>query len=232
MAQHLVYGVISYPHLFEPHTSNPKYPKRYSIDIMLPPGDPQIAILQTDIDQSWANKSPSDPNKNVYCLSPYDDRKDNNSYDPRFAGWTVFTANAKDTSQPVVVDKGGIPVLNRSDVFAGGMAWVHASIFAIDNGVTAAINGVKVAGVVGPVGRLDGKPTVEQMFADTSVPADAPAPPAPMAAPAPPPPPTAPVHQMTDAAQGTYEQYVAQGWTANQMIDAGLLVPPGASPSF
>lgn len=40
----------------------------------------------------------------------------------------------------------------------------------------------------------------------------------------PPPAPTAPAHRMTAAAQGTYEQYISQGWTDALLIQHGFML--------
>lgn len=91
-----------------------------------------------------------------------------------------------------------------------------------------------------PMGRLDGKPSIEQMFAGISA-TQQPAPPAmpkPAApvpqAPTPPAPPSAPAYTMTAKAAGaTYEQFKANGWTDAMLVEQGYMtLPGGVVPSF
>src|SRR5690606_3465649 len=105
-----------------------------------------------------------------------------------------------------------------------------------DSGIGCGLNGVILTGQEGPLGRLDNKPTAEQMFAGLSGAAPAaapqqgfmggaPTPPAPPTPSAPPAPPVAPVMVMTAAANGvTYDAYKANGWTDDQLIQNGLAI--------
>ena len=92
-----------------------------------------------------------------------------------------------------------------------------------------------ISGDLFEYGRLDNRPTVEQMFGSVDTSAGAPAlgapPPAPNAAPPPAPP---VVHQMLPAAGGcTYEQMIAAGWNDEQLIANAMMAPPGGvTPSF
>ena len=107
------------------------------------------------------------------------------------------------------------------------------------------LNGVMTTAEESPMGRLDNKPTVEQMFGSVvggapahtaangaviaapaianQTAAPAPAVPPPIAAPAP-----TPALQMTAAANGvTLEAYLATpGWTEQMLIDQGLAIRP------
>jgi len=92
---------------------------------------------------------------------------------------------------------------------------------------------VMLTGNEGALGRLDNRPTAEQMFGDVGAPPAAPAPQAPPAAPAPQAPPAAPAPQapdqliMTAAANGmTYQQYKDAGWSDEQMISGGVAQKP------
>ena len=86
-----------------------------------------------------------------------------------------------------------------------------------------------------PMGRFDGKPSVDQMFAGVGSPAPTASAPAPTpAAPPVPPPPTpnsAPTLVMTEKANGvTLEQYLATpGWTEELLIEQGLAIRPSFS---
>ena len=107
-----------------------------------------------------------------------------------------------------------------------------------NKGVSAGLNGVMLTGEEGELGRIDGRPTVESMFADVvggatppqqpaaATPAPAVPPQAPPAAPATPPP-AAPGLIMTAAANGmTYQQYKDAGWSDEQMITNGIAQKP------
>lgn len=243
MASITVYGILSYPHLTQPRAVNPGDDPKYSAAILIPKGDAQIAVLEAtiaaDLANAWPSGAPASAKKFL---------KDGAvafPNDPAMHNYMIVSANAKADQRPHTVDSAMKPLVDPSKIFAGAM--VHAAINTftynqpVNKGVSAGLNGVMFTGEVGPLGRLDGRPSVEQMFSGV---AGAPAPTAAAPAPAAPTPPTPPVppaspapsavHQMTPAANGvTYEQYQGAGWSDVQLIEAGLMLPPGGvTPSF
>lgn len=252
-------GILLFPTLFQPKAvkdaqGNPTGDPKFSASLLLPPTDPQLAALQQEVEQAKANTFPSGfPQKGDLCLLPYDTKfAGKDYYDPRFSGWWVFSTTAKADDKPAVVDMQHQPVVDSSIVCSGAMVWLNAGISGYTKGtggVGGWLNGIMATGELCEHGRLDGKPSVDQMFANvgnaTAAPAapQAPstvaAPPAPpVAPPAPPAPPAAPPappqYQMTAAANGaTREQMHAAGWTDETLIANGMMLPPnGVTPSF
>jgi hypothetical protein len=247
----LIKGIISFPTLFTPKVAKGATEAKFGVSVLLPPGDPQIAAIQAEVDAAKANSFPSGYTGQDECFGPYDTKyAGKDYYDQRFSGWYVFSSSAKADDKPSVVDQAYQPVIDPSQVYSGMVAYVNAAISGYTKGkggIGGWLNGVMITEEEPTMGRLDGKPTVEQMFASVT---GAPAPhvaangaqvahsgvanatPAP--APAAPPPPgqtvpaPQPALQMTAAANGvTLEQYLATpGWTEQLLIDQGLAIRP------
>ena len=243
----LIKGIISFPTLFTPKVAKGATDPKFGVSVLLPPTDPQVATLQAEVDAAKANGFPSGYTGQDECFGPYDTKyAGKDYYDPRFSGWFVFSCSAKADDRPAVVDPVHTPIIDPSQVFSGMVAYVNAGISAYTKGkggVGGWLNGVMVTAEEPPMGRLDNKPSVEQMFAGVAgaapvtaqaapVPApNAPVAPAPVApvAPAPVAPVApAPALQMTALANGvTLESYLATpGWTEELLIEKGLAIRP------
>lgn len=253
-----VKGILSFPALFTPKIAKGATEAKFSGALLLPPNDPQIASLNAEVETAAANTFPSGFPRNAdKCLMPYDEKYQGKEYyDPRFSGWYVLSFTAKSEDRPHVVNMDYTPVTDPGSAYPGLMVWVSLGISGYTKGtggVGGWLNGVMLTGEEGPMGRLDNKPSVEQMFAGVTggVPAPqapaapaaaaapqapaAPAAPTPPAPPAPPAaPPAAPQYQMTQAAGGyTRDQLLAQGWTDATLVEHGMMLPPnGVTPSF
>ena len=254
MSQFKVKGILSFPHLFQPRAVKQGDDPKYSCSVLILKTDPQLAQVQQIIEAEKANGFPSGfPPKGKVCLK---DGAVEYPQDPRLHNYMIINGSAKADQKPVVVDAGMQPVMDPATVYPGAEAWVQFNTFVYNmdtsKGVGAGLNGVMLTGLEGALGRLDNRPTAEQMFADVAgggttapmappaapqtpvapavpaQPAAAPTAPTPPAPPAPPAAPAAPAQLiMTAAANGvTYDQYKAQGWTDEQMIAAGVAQQP------
>lgn len=249
MSQIQLKGILSFPHVFQPRAVNPGDDPKYSASLLIAKNDPQLAQVQQIIEQEKANGFPSGfPVNGKICLK---DCAVEPAYsgDSRFHNYMVISMNNND--KPLIVDMNLQPLMDPAKVFAGAIVWVSVGIQAynkpVNKGVGAYINGLMPSGEEGPLGRIDGRPTAEQMFGGvaTGNTAGAVAPPVgtvpagqppmqPYGVPgqvaAPPtmtPPPAAPTLQMTAAANGvTYEAYKQAGWTDDQLIQHGLAIRP------
>lgn len=250
----LVKGILSFPTLFTPKVAKGATDAKFGVSVLLPPTDPQVAAIQAEVDQAKLNTFPSGYTGQDECFGPYDTKYAGKEYyDPRFSGWFVFSTSAKADDRPAVVDMVHTPIIDPSQVFSGMVGFVNAGISGYvkgKGGIGGWLNGVMVTAEEPPMGRLDGKPSVDQMFAGVpgttaqppaaaaaqmAAPTPAPnaqQPGAPLAPPAPPVTPVAPAApvalQMTAAANGvTYEQYMATpGWTDEMLIAQGLAIRP------
>ena len=238
----LIKGIISFPNLFTPKLAKGATDPKFGVTVLLPPNDPQAAAIQAEVEAAKANGFPSGYTGSDECFGAYDVKYAGKEYyDPRFSGWWVFGCSAKADDRPAVVDVNFTPVIDPSQVFSGMVAHVNAAVSAYTKGkggIGGWLNGVMVTAEEPPMGRLDNKPSVEQMFATVQGgPPAQPAAhqaangavitqPAALAAPAPAPAPAA--LQMTAAANGvTYEAYMAQGtWTDELLIAQGLAIRP------
>lgn len=224
----LIKGIATFPNVHTPKVAKGANEPKFSISILLPPNDPQVPGLKAEVEQAKLNGFPSGYIGKDECLQPYDNKYQGKEYyDNRFSGWWVFSCSAKADDRPAVVDANHQPIIDPSRVFSGMVAYVNAGISAYTKGkggIGGWLNGVMVTDEEPPMGRLDGKPTVEEMFAGAGQP---PAQPRPATPPAPPVPPAPATLQMTAAANGvTLEAYRAQGWTDDQLIANGLAIRP------
>lgn len=233
MAAFLVKGILSYPHLFTPRSVEEGKDPKYSTNVLIRGTDPQLQSILALLEQEKNNGFPSGfpANGKLFC-KPSED----------YPGWYQIAGNADHQQRPAVVDENYTPITDPARVFAGQVAYVSFNTFTynkpVNKGVGAGLNGVMITNETGELGRIDGRPSVEKMFAGVgSVPvgmATQPAAPAPImtppAAPAPiappPAPPAAPIRTMTPKAAGaTYESFITNGWTDALLIEHGYMMP-------
>ena len=223
-------GILSFPALFTPKTPKGGNEPKYGATVLLPPTDPQVALIQAEVQQAKLNGCPNGYKGKDECFGAYDTMYQGKEYyDPKFSGWFVFKCSAKADDKPSVVDMNRMPIVDPSLAYAGAIVYVSANISYYEKGsggIGGWLNGVMVTDEAPTMGRLDNKPTVDQMFASISGGATN-VPPVPgVTPPAPPAPPAQLV--MTAAAAGvTYEQYMATpGWTDEMLIAQGLAIKP------
>ncbi len=185
--------------------------------LLLPPTDPQIEPLKQEVEQAKLNSFPNGYTGSDECFNLYDTKyAGKDYYDPRFSGWYVFSCTAKQDDRPAVVNMNREPVIDPAAVYSGMVAHVSVGISGYTKGkggIGGWLNGVMITDEEPPMGRLDGKPSVDQMFAGV---AGGQTPPA-----------TPPQLIMTAASNGmTYDQYKAAGWTDEQMIANGIAQKP------
>jgi hypothetical protein len=228
--QFKVKGILSYPHLFTPRSVNPGDDPKFSASILVRKDDPQVQqiqqVIDTDKANGWPNGFPANGKQFMKDGAvQYPDRPEMHSY-------MIISANSKADSNPRTVDMQMNPVMNQADAYAGAVVWAALNSFVynqpVNKGVGCGLNGIMLTGEEGELGRLDGKPTVEGMFGDVAQGGGG-APQAPAAAA-----PSAPKYQMTDKANGlTREQYHEAGWSDEQLVQHGIMLPPGGvAPSF
>lgn len=245
-------GILSFPHLFTPRAVQQGDEPKYSASILLHKVRDAAAIAQVQqaIDTEIANGFPSGfPHNGKLCMN---DCQVKNPGDPTLAEYMVVNSGAKADMKPAVVDSNLDPVMDPAAVYPGAECWFALNTFvysmSLSKGIGCGLNGVMLTGQEGALGRLDSRPTVDQMFGDVSGGAPAPATPGaapnapqPPAAPQPPQPPqppaappAAPQYQMTAAAAGiSREEYHKAGWSDDLLIQNGYMLPPnGVTPSF
>jgi len=233
----LIKGILSFPALFTPKLAQGATEPKFSAVVLIQPTDPIVAQLQAEVDQAKQNTFPSGYTGSDECFGAYDVKyAGKDYYDPRFSGWYVFSCSAKAEDRPEVVDVNYNKIIDPGSVYSGMVAYVNANISGYvkgRGGIGGWLNGVMITDEAPPMGRLDNKPSVEQMFASVAPPV--PTPTAPMAPPVPTPaaPPTAPptpsvaTLQMTTAAGGaTYESMIAAGWTDDTLVAQGMAIRP------
>ena len=242
------HGIIHFPRLFVPKAADGSDKKKYNCGILIPANDPQVPIIQAEVEAGKMNSFPSGYTGTDCCFGLYEDKvPPNKSYhDPRFIGWYLLTANAAEADRPGVADANRQQIIDSGAVVSGMMGWLIVNIAGYTTGrggVAGYLNGMMLSGVpgeMGPMGRLDGKPSFEQLFASVGGATAAPpaatvppipaatAPPIPGAVIAPPAPPVTaePVHQMLPAANGaTYDAMIAAGWTDETLVQNGMMAP-------
>jgi hypothetical protein len=239
-----VKGIQSFANLFQARRArdaagNETGEPKFNLTLLIAPNDPQVAMIRGVVDQVIRDTFPSGMgNKSDVCFSLYDEKyRGKDYYDPRFSGWWALTASAKESDRPEVVNMNYQKIVDPGKVFSGMVVYASVNIGGYTKGtggIGCWINGVMVTDEEPPFGRLDNKPTVEQMFAKvlggtaTAPVSTPPAPPAPLA-----PPPVAPApvaRRMTAKAETTYEAYIAAGWSDVLLIQHGLMESPTGQP--
>jgi hypothetical protein len=190
----LIKGILSFPTLFTPKVAKGATDPKYSVTVLLPPNDPQINAIHAEVEAGKLNTFPSGYTGQDECFGPYDTKyAGKDYYDPRFSGWFIFSCTAKQEDKPSVVDVNYNQIIDPGQVFSGMVGYVNAGISGYTKGkggIGGWLNGVMITAEEPPMGRLDNKPSVEQMFAGVPGGAQqqaapvAPAPAAPTAAPA------------------------------------------------
>ena len=221
-------GILSFPALVSPKIAKGASEAKYSCTILIPAADPQVAQLLAAVETAKADAFPSGYTGTDECFSAYDSKYAGKEYyDPRFSGWYVFSCSAKADDKPALVDSNLQPVMDPAMIYPGAEVWVHANISGYTKGrggIGGWLNGVMFTGAECAMGRLDNKPTAEQMFAGVGVamPTVTPTPPvAPLA------PPPAPSQLVPTAAAGgaSYAALIAAGWTDETLLAHGMAAP-------
>lgn len=165
----LIKGILSFPTLFTPKVAKGATDPKYGVTVLLPPNDPQINAIHAEVEAGKLNTFPSGYTGQDECFGPYDTKyAGKDYYDPRFSGWYVFSSTAKADDRPSIVDMNYTPIIDPGAVFSGMVGYVNAAISGYikgKGGVGGWLNGVMLTAEEPPMGRLDNKPSVEQMFA-------------------------------------------------------------------
>jgi len=167
----LVKGIASVPQLFQPRVGAAGGDPKFQLTLLLPPTDPQLQTIYQEVQTAIQNGFPQGmrPNQTV-CFMPYDEKyRGKDYYDQRFSGWWALSLSAPQDNKPAVVDMNRQPVIDPSMVYSGCVVYASCGISAFtkgNGGIGGWLNGVMVTGEMGDMGRLDGRPTVDQMFSN------------------------------------------------------------------
>jgi len=221
---HLIHGIISYPHVFQPKKYNANSEPRYSANFFVLATDPVVQELMNTQNALIQNKWPSGAPANLRlfvepCTTAKMD-KNGTPYPAEYHSYVVIKTSAKVEQKPNIVDMDRNAVIDPSTIFGGAMVYANVNPFVYDDGVSCGLNGIMVTGEVGALGRFDGRP-IDQMFSNVGQQTAAP-------------PPVPQVHTMTAKAGGvSYEAFIAKGWNDEMLIAQGYMQPPnGVMPSF
>lgn len=254
----MVKGIARYVHAVNPSAPKGTDKMRYGISVLIAKNDPQVPVIQAAFDQTKLNGFPGGvPGSAEFC---WNDCAVSEAATPALAGYMdLRCSTGVEHGQPQIMDMAQQPIPDPAldGKLSGQIVWVagdFASYTLGKQGIKCYFNGLMVTGEVGPIdgSLLSSKPDVAGAFAaaaagmaQAAAPAAAPAAvptagaPAPIpGAPTPAAPPAAPAPQpqfvMTAAANGlTREQYHASGWTDEQLVQNGLMQPPGGvAPAF
>lgn len=211
-----VKGILSFPNLFEPKSINNGAPK-YTCSIVIKKSDPQVQTIKSAIDRAINDGFPSGfPAKGKLCLKKGDEECPE---DQKMHDYVIVSCAAGEAYKPAIVDLDRKPIVDRSKVYAGLVCWFAINVYPykmdMSKGIACGLNGVMVTEELGELGRLDSRPSVDKMFAavgDVVVPSA----------------PKPSVYMMTPKANGlTRDAYKAAGWSDEQLIQHGFMLPPG-----
>lgn len=176
MAQFKVKGILSFPRLFTAVATNEGDDPKFSTVVLIRKDDPQVAVIQGILETEKANGFPSGFPVNGKVF--FKDCTDAFPTKPELAGYMCLSSSSKAEHKPSVVDAGLNPVIDPATVYAGAEAWVALNTFTynhtMNKGVSAGLNAVMLTGLEGELGRLDNRPSAQDLFADVGVAAPVP----------------------------------------------------------
>ena len=221
-------GILSFATLFVPKKPKGSEEPKFSSALLFPANDPQVATLLAEVAAAKAATFPNGYTGTDECFGLYEHKitPDKEYHDPRFKGWYLLSSTAKQDDKPAVVDSNRQPIIDGNKACSGAMVYANVGISGYvkgKGGIGGWLNGIMVTDEPMPFGRLDGKPSVEQMFADagaTSASPPASPAPAPAASPA--------QYVMTAKANGaTREAFLSNpAWSDELLIAEGYMLPP------
>jgi hypothetical protein len=143
---------LSFPRLFEPHSTNPNDAPKYSTMVMIPKSDPEtlkkLRAAEAEAaaeGKAWGNRAP----KNPVSVLHDGDEDDLERYPEREGHW-IFSTRSSAEYKPGIVDKNVEPILDRSEVYSGVYARVSVTAFTYDfqgkKGVSFGLNNVQILG--------------------------------------------------------------------------------------
>jgi hypothetical protein len=143
---------LSFPHLFEPRSTNPNDAPKYSTMVLIPKSDKEtLAKLRAAEAEAaaeakaWGNRAPKKWDSVIHD----GDEDDLERYPEREGHWHFSTRSSADY-KPGVVDKNVEPILDRSEVYSGVYARVSVTAFTFDfqgkKGVSFGLNNVQILG--------------------------------------------------------------------------------------
>ncbi|MBP1561905.1 MAG: DUF2815 family protein [Oscillospiraceae bacterium] len=143
---------LSFTHLFEPYTNDPKQEAKYSVTVLVPKSDIATkqridaaitAAKQKGVAEKWNGVMPP-----VVATAVHDGdgvRPNGEPFGEECRGHWVFTASSK--QPPQVVDINLNPIINQTDVYSGCYARVCVNFFAYNSngkrGVGIGLNAVQ-----------------------------------------------------------------------------------------
>lgn len=150
---------ISYEHLLKPYAQQQGAEPKYSVTLLIPKSDAATkqridaaiqAAISEGVSGKWNGVRPPQPPTPIH---DGDGLRDNGEpYGPECKGHWVMTASSKQLQE--IVDAGGNPIINATEVYSGMYARVFINFFAYSS------NGRKGIGAgLGPVQKTrDGDP--------------------------------------------------------------------------
>lgn len=132
----VIYGRLSYVHLFKPYAAIQGQEEKYSTTILIPKTDIETkqkidaairAAEAQGVEKTWNGvKPPKIPNP----LRDGDGTKDDGTeFGPECKGHWVMTASAKVDYPPKIVDRAVNPILDQSAIYSGIYANVSVNFF-------------------------------------------------------------------------------------------------------
>lgn len=227
-------GIVRYPKLMKARDYKNDGNFKYSVDLLIHKSDPVCQEIEKTMNEVIANEYPKGAPKGFKtCWSDLAE-----SGNDALKDYMLLKASSKIENKPNVVDRNNQPVIDPSidGTITGQLVWIAGGFGCYpQGGIKMYLNGVLLTGEMGPIPTeaISSKPTAEEMFADVIQEEPVASMGFPPTAPIPTPP-SLSKYQMTAKANGaTRDQLIEKGWSDEQLIAEGLMLPPnGVTPSF
>lgn len=159
--------IVSYPNILTPRQGQDKYSAAFLISKSdqqtLDAVDAAIQAAQQLGKEKWPKKNFKD--------TTLHDGADKYPDDEEYHDYMILNTSAK--TAPTVIRKNGTVLTpeNQDEVFAGLLVYAKVNFYPYEyektkTGISCGLNGLMITEQEGPLGRLDGRSSVSEMFGD------------------------------------------------------------------
>lgn len=133
---------IAFPHVFEAFAFPGQDKKKFSVALMIPKGDPSMAMfasaVKTVIDEKWPGGRPKGE-----FWNPIQDGDGQVEKYPERAGHWIINAGSSEKFPPVVVDRNKAEIMDQREIYSGCFCRAKIGFYAFQNikkGVGVSLN--------------------------------------------------------------------------------------------
>lgn len=232
MADFTANGILFWSNLFAPKLQKNKVDRKYEATILLHESDPKLQEIKRYVEDLKA-AFPGGWDKDNHCaLVECSVAKSDTLRNPIFKGYWAVSGKAKEGEKPSVAMMDRTPVIDQALVYKGADVWSIFDLYSYsdgNSGIFCTIRTVVFTGEPGALGRVDDRPTADQLYdripgmgASTPTGSETASTGSETASTG-----SEPSRIMIGKAEGfTYESLIKIGWTDASLIEEGMMQAP------